>query len=432
MRMIKMGGTHSPHTMTYVCIASNIARLESSTRTYKNPPCLRLMLIHSSHKTFHLSHWGLGDSSYTPEAMTTIMSYATVSDPMSAAWIDRATIIGFDIAYAAYGVHATLFFLCFTQLWAQRKSRPRSSYAWMAYISALFILGSVANGIDMHMGQVIFVDNRTYPGGPGAYASTTFTVPINIICTIACVIGAWLQDALLIFRFYMIVSPPWWLLAVPICTFLTSVVMSLLLLAQLTHPGSTIWQRTNVNIELVYWSTTIGTNVLLTILIVGYLMRVRRSVMGAVGNHAHVPYLSVSAMLIEAAFLYTAFSLAFLIPYAMGSTVNILFFSLISQVQYITPLLIILRVAQGRAYTRQYTATHIVSTIRWAGQLTASAGGAPSATQPSEDLNFRTTDSLPFVDSEKASDFVVLTESNHSTSDSRLSEVDGAMTEKSA
>ncbi|THH30171.1 hypothetical protein EUX98_g4015 [Antrodiella citrinella] len=362
--------------------------------------------------------------------MTTINTYAaaTVGD-ISSLWLDRATIIGLDVAYAAYGIHVALFFLCFNHLWTQRKRRPRRTYAWLAYISALFILGSVSNGIDMHMGQVIFVDNRNFPGGPGAFASTIFTVPVNIICTAACVIGGWLQDALLIFRFYVIVSPVWWLLAVPICMFTVSIVMSCLLLAQLTHPGSTIWQRTNVNIELAYWCTTIVTNILLTVLIVAHLVHMRRKVAGALGKQTRVPYLTVSAMFIEAAFLYTAFGVAFLVPYAMGNTFNVLFFSLIGQIQYITPLLIILRVAQDRAYTRQGPVTEptATSTIRWA----RASGNQPHTI--GTDIEARVTvqhsgDSVSdresyLPDSEKPGP-LVLAEKDDSTSDFSVSEDD--------
>lgn len=59
----------------------------------------------------------------------------------------------------------------------------------------------MANGVDMRGSQIIFVDNRNFPGGPAAYTSTTYSEPINLMCTAACVIGGWLQDALLVWLF---------------------------------------------------------------------------------------------------------------------------------------------------------------------------------------------------------------------------------------
>ena len=108
-------------------------------------------------------------------------------------------------------------------------------------------------------------------------------------------------------------------------------------MAQLTHPGSTIWQQSNINIELAYWCTTISTNIILTALIVLHLLQVRRRVRNALGSTTKMPYLTVSAMLVEAACLYTAFGLAFLVPYAMGSTANLLFFPMLGQIQVRVP-----------------------------------------------------------------------------------------------
>lgn len=73
---------------------------------------------------------------------------------------------------------------------------------------------------------------------------------------------------------------------------------------------------------VVHHESTIATNIIFTTLIVIHLLQVRRKVRK-----------TVSAMLVEAAFLYTAFGLAFLVPYAMGSTANLLFFPMLGQIQ---------------------------------------------------------------------------------------------------
>ena len=96
------------------------------------------------------------------------------------------------------GVHVTLFLLCLNNLWTQRKENPKWAYSWIAYIVILFIFGSMANALDMHIGQSIFVDNRNFPGGPAAYNTATFSAPVNVLCTAACTIGGWFQDALLV------------------------------------------------------------------------------------------------------------------------------------------------------------------------------------------------------------------------------------------
>ncbi|TCD68583.1 hypothetical protein EIP91_010372 [Steccherinum ochraceum] len=356
--------------------------------------------------------------------MSSIKTYIAAQNESTSSWVDRATIIGFDIAYCAYGVHATLCFICLSYFWAQRRNRPRQSYAWMMYISMIFILGSIANAMDMRMSQVIFVDNRNFPGGPGAYATTTFTVPVNIVCTAACVIGGWFMDALLIFRFYVIVAPPEWFLFVPLFLFIASVGQSRLFNSLLRLTGLKGLQSNVVSLtrtahpsrEYNMAAHDIALNIMLTLLIVGHLLRVRHKVLKT--TQVQVPYLTVSAMLIEAAFLYTAFALAFLIPYAMGNPVNILFFSLLGQVQYITPLLIILRVAQGRAYPRQ-TSQATVSSLRWAGQFTETPVDVrppDTSTNSPGELTFRSRKNSSHVsESEKVTTFFAFAHDQNSS-----------------
>ncbi|KAH8101397.1 hypothetical protein BXZ70DRAFT_891760 [Cristinia sonorae] len=290
-------------------------------------------------------------------------SFAPVNETAAQIRIDEATLVGFDIVFCAYGVHVTMFFLCLSMLWGQRKTRPRQTYVWIAYIVILFILGSLANGINMKVNVLMYVDNRDYPGGPTAYDKDTFSVPINLICTTACILGAWFQDALLLYRFHVIMRATWWMMIVPTILYVASIILSCFLLNSLIEPGSNLWQHSNVNLSLAYWSTTIATNVILTIFIVGKLVRMRMEMRRVMGNNFHVPYLSISAMLVESAGLYTAFGLAFLIPYAQNLTINIVFFSMLRQIQYIAPLLIILRVAQGRALTRETVFS--MSTVEW-------------------------------------------------------------------
>ena len=111
--------------------------------------------------------------------------------------------------------------------------------------------------------------------------------------------------------------------------------MSIVWMHQVVPPGGSLLNQTNVNFTLVCWATSVANNVMITLGIVGYLLRMRfriRSILGPL-TRENIPYITVSAILIESAFLYTAFMLAFLIPLAMDSSVNCLFFQVIPQVQ---------------------------------------------------------------------------------------------------
>ncbi|EIN05092.1 hypothetical protein PUNSTDRAFT_75263 [Punctularia strigosozonata HHB-11173 SS5] len=268
-------------------------------------------------------------------------------------WLERAMMAGANISFAAYGVTATLYFICFSHLWSELKRRKRSTIWHLVYITTIFSLSSIAAGTNMRFSELAFIDNRDFPGGPAAYSIAENSIFINLLGTGVVFAATWLQDGLLLYRYLVIWGFNLWMLIIPGLLFLVSVIMSCFLLAQLCLPGATLWETSNVNFALVYWSTSVATNWLLTLLIVGKLAYMRHRVRKIMGADQRSPYLSVSTMLIESAALYSTFAIAFMVTYARNDTANFLFFTTLSQVQTIAPLLIVLRVAQGRAWTSQ-------------------------------------------------------------------------------
>ncbi|TCD68387.1 hypothetical protein EIP91_010896 [Steccherinum ochraceum] len=321
--------------------------------------------------------------------MSTTPSYAP-DESSSQLWLEQAILDGGGIENVAYGVQLTLFLLCFNHLWSERKDKTRTrTYFWMVYIVILFSLGTIGNAVNMRITELSFVDNRNFPGGPSAYEVELNFIPLNIAGTAAYIINGWLQDGLLLYRYYVIVCTAWWMIVVPAALFLLTIIMSLFLLVQLAQPGATLWEASNVNFALVYWSSSIATTILLTCLIVGRLFYTRYQVRAALGPRYQASYFSVSALLIESAFLYTSVAIIFLVTYARNSTVNFLFFGLLGQMESIAPLMIILRVAQGRAFHK--------NTFR--DLTTMSQPNEPiqfgSGTGPSFNLSTATTASVP-------------------------------------
>ncbi|GJJ11028.1 hypothetical protein Clacol_005259 [Clathrus columnatus] len=190
-------------------------------------------------------------------------------------------------------------------------------------------------------------------GGPLAYLSVHYGVPINVTGFVAYVVNAWLQDGLLLYRFFIIFDHNYWIALIPGGLYTVSIIMSSLMLAQINNPSVGFFSHTSVDFALTFWSISIGTTLLLTALIVLRLMYRKYQVRKAFLNTpTKTPYLSVSATLAESAFLYSVVGLIFIITYARNSPVVNLFLPLLGQVQSIAPLFILLRVAQQRAWTR--------------------------------------------------------------------------------
>ncbi|GJE95612.1 hypothetical protein PsYK624_117980 [Phanerochaete sordida] len=287
-------------------------------------------------------------------------------------WVDRITLVGVEIGNIAYGVHMTLFIMCFSAWWSARSHSPKTAYIMLAFISCIFILGTIGNGTQMKLLQVAYVDERNFPGGPGAFETLEGSIQVSVIGTAAYSVAAWFSDGLLLYRFFMLWSTTRhrWVVLPALLTFLLSIISASILLAQIADPGGTLWISSSANMALTFWSSSISVTCYCTIFIVGRLLYMRHQIRRAIGTSSQLPYFSVAAMVTESAMLYTAFAFAFLITYASGNSASLMLISILGQVQSIAPLLIVLRVAQGRGWT--------VAQVKETKELTSNPRGVHS------------------------------------------------------
>jgi hypothetical protein len=110
-------------------------------------------------------------------------------------------------------------------------------------------------------------------------------------------------------------------------------VISILLLIQLNAPGGSRWHSISFNLFTTFWGLEIGTNLLLTVLIVGKLMYRRRQLRKVMGATSTATYVTISAMIVESALLYSAAGLAFVISYASHSSFQNIMLPLSGQIQ---------------------------------------------------------------------------------------------------
>jgi hypothetical protein len=87
------------------------------------------------------------------------------------------------------------------------------------------------------------------------------------------------------------------------------------------------------NYTVVYASTSLSLNLLLTILIVFRLVYHRYRLQKTFGHSHGSDYTSIAAMLLESAALYALFTLLYLIPFARQSSLADVAFQALSQVQ---------------------------------------------------------------------------------------------------
>lgn len=105
-----------------------------------------------------------------------------------------------------------------------------------------------------------------------------------------------------------------------------------MLVTSLSHSNSTLWSALSAKLAIAYWSMSIANNAVLTIGIAGRLMLWRwrcHRILGATST----PYLTISAMMVESALLYTINGLIFIISFGINSPVQNLAVCILGQTQ---------------------------------------------------------------------------------------------------
>ena len=91
-----------------------------------------------------------------------------------------------------------LYTTCARFLWNGRKSRGRQSIFLLGYITLLIIVETIFAAVQARAVQVIYIDNRNYPGGLWAYFLATQYLPINVIFYATFFVLTFLADLLVV------------------------------------------------------------------------------------------------------------------------------------------------------------------------------------------------------------------------------------------
>ena len=110
------------------------------------------------------------------------------------AWLQGAILTG-----VAYGVEATLFFMTVRLLYLQGKSTGWSRAApFLAYICVMFLMGTLFMAACAEMTQLSFIDQRNFPGGPAAFETLEFAIPVDELGNVTFTLANWFADALIV------------------------------------------------------------------------------------------------------------------------------------------------------------------------------------------------------------------------------------------
>ncbi|EMD39212.1 hypothetical protein CERSUDRAFT_152269 [Gelatoporia subvermispora B] len=311
-------------------------------------------------------------------------TWATQESPQLL-WFEQTSFIGQQLASITYGMHIIVFFTCSYYILQGKQERGLKNLGWLFYISALFAMGTINLATNIRFNQRAWIDERNYPGGPSAFIMQRISSPVDTLGTSAGIVGDFLADSLLVYRVY-VVWHKWYMLVLPIIVLTASTVLSCLLTIQTALPGGSLWSTNTINFSVPYWSISMSLNIILTLLLVARLLWMRRRISQVLGPQYSSTYTSVAAMIIESALPYALVSFVFVVLYGLQNTAENLFIPVLTQVECISPMLVIMRVARGRAVSYQTMSQAILSGTqtmdRSAPDITAEINFAPITFQP--------------------------------------------------
>jgi len=281
--------------------------------------------------------------------------YGPVGEASADIFLERTFMASGYLTGVGFGIQFVLYCMCTKALWKRDPRTPFTNFL-MVYIFILNAMNTIWTGTSAYGLQLTFIDYRNFPGGPLGFLGVEFSFTSNVLSLAALIAGNVLADGLLLWRCYVIWSGALGgkttiVMIVPALMLVGSIIVSCFFAISTVSPVG-FFSQTTVNFGLPYFAVSLALNIILTILIVVRMLSQRnkgRLIFGEeYGNH----YTSVSTIFIESAALYCLFAILLLITYALGNPINQIWLGISPAMQMLSTYLIIYRVVDGRAWTR--------------------------------------------------------------------------------
>ncbi|TFY54781.1 hypothetical protein EVJ58_g8656 [Rhodofomes roseus] len=274
------------------------------------------------------------------------------NETASEIYLDKIWLQSNILENIPYGVELTLFFMCFMALLQNmdRYNFKRQIFL-LVFITIIFGLGTVFMITNSLLTQQAFIENRNFPGGPGAYLNAMFSDTVGLTSSVSWVVWRFLVFYSE-FRKSWLVAP---LLAAPCIMVMASITIGIVVLKDMANFNDSADSTPFVvaNLTLSYYVISLAANILVSLLIAGRLLVYRRRILAVLGvPHASL-YANIATIVVESAVLYSAFAITFLVTFGLGVEVADFFLNYVNSIQAICSYLIIYRVAKGQAWTEE-------------------------------------------------------------------------------
>ncbi|KAF8868948.1 hypothetical protein BD779DRAFT_1590339 [Infundibulicybe gibba] len=270
------------------------------------------------------------------------------------------------ISGAGYGIQAVLYIICASYLWHEWKLHHQHIHAiLLLYMTLLFLTSSVVQVAQAHLIELMFVDNKSMPGGPWVYLELNLGGILDLLSQGAELALLAMCSIFMIWRCWVV----WFsaghhiaylIILFPALILIAAIITGTIVFISFTHPTSPLalaggphgmtWTTT-------YYTLIFSPGIVLTILILIRLMIHKYHTPAGLAHAKAGDYTSLVTILVESSAVCSVMAVACLVTYGTNSPMNLPFADATIAAQQICEYLIIARLAHGRAWKEDTMAT---------------------------------------------------------------------------
>ncbi|KAK0492316.1 hypothetical protein EDD18DRAFT_510181 [Armillaria luteobubalina] len=281
------------------------------------------------------------------------------NEPASALWTEQVYNAAVYIGAIAYGAQLVVAYLAiYHVLYGKRQKFCRQ---YIAYIILLVVVSTTYTAGNIHACELLWIDERNYPGGPAAFLSAqdppedslysqNYTLRLLLAGATAIII-TFLADVCLLWRCYVVYHNSWIVVVLPTLILSSTAVMGVLSLIRISPHGR--HSEITIHAYVACRSLSVAFNILVTSMMVVRLLLIRKRIRSSLGQQYGRLYTGLAALMIESALPHTVVSILLIALYCSDNTAYLLFVPLLTMIEAATPELIVLRVASGYALSKE-------------------------------------------------------------------------------
>ncbi|OAX35364.1 hypothetical protein K503DRAFT_697138 [Rhizopogon vinicolor AM-OR11-026] len=225
---------------------------------------------------------------------------------------------------------------------------------FLSYTSVIFILETLYVAANSRRVWIAFITNWGSLTDP-AHVEISLWHDWASVAAMACyIISNWLAEMLMLWRcitLFQNMKNTRWLIPIPCCMFFAVIATSVNLFVNTTKISESTAEMTKA--YCVFVVVDLSFNIITTSLITARIMIHRSALRKSIGTHHGREYISIIAMTTEFCMIYAISSVVYLVLYATDNFVQYPFMVVQCQMQVIAPFVLVLRILQGKAWTRR-------------------------------------------------------------------------------